>query len=164
MIALVNFFYLSCYYHDKEWMNWPAHTHFYFFLTNFVIFSTSKLEKNWKFLHSFVLQVFSIQRGLHLSSSKDWVVCVKPETDSKWLKFKLDLNPTCREIWVVPKCMYWNLGTQRTHFQLLGWRNFEVKIRVDKICLSTQRNMLSRFYLCIFEEVPIATTQLKLCT
>lgn len=44
MIALVNFFFLFCYYHDKEWMNWPAHTHFHFFLTNFVIFSTSKLE------------------------------------------------------------------------------------------------------------------------
>jgi hypothetical protein len=33
-----------------------------------------------------------------------------------------------------------DFGTQWTRFQLLGWRNFEVKIRVDKICLLTQRN------------------------
>jgi len=45
MIAVVKKNYLFCYYHDKEWMNWPAHTHFYFFFNKFCPFINKQIGK-----------------------------------------------------------------------------------------------------------------------
>jgi hypothetical protein len=78
MIALVKKNYLFCYYHDKEWMNWPAHTHFYLFLTIFFIFSTSKLENFGNFyIHLFFM----------LSQSKE--ACTFPLQKIEWFVWNL---------------------------------------------------------------------------